>query len=70
MEPFDTEVGDIAEICFGFLDRLELPLAASMVPSEPRLCLAVDSIGFGCLLAGMGLGVLLLDVEDDSSSLR
>lgn len=70
MNPLGSELGGVAEVCFGFLRGLELPLEASIVMSESRICLVLNPIGFGGLLAGLELGALLLDEEGNPSFLE
>ena len=50
---FGSELGGVAEVCFGFLRGLGLPLEASIVTSESRTCLVLNPIGFGGLSAGL-----------------
>ena len=70
VNPLGSELGGVAEVGFDFLRGLGLPLEASIVTSESRICVVLNPIGFGGLLAGLEPGVLLLDEEGHSSFSR
>ena len=68
VNPLGSELGGVAEVCVDFLRGLGLPLEASIVTSESRICLVPNLLGFGSPLAGLELRLLSLDEEGHSFS--